>query len=389
MPATPVPTVAPATENTVSVEQVAVYKPKRKWWLIILVSVFGILIIGGGAYAFLFTDLKNQLSFFSKPVENVNEVVNPEPVVENAVATSTIDENLDTDGDGLRDVDEINIWKTDISNTDSDGDGYLDGDEVKNGYNPAGDGKLDEKDLFKNPEAVFVGYIKAGQKHDLQTMANFIYSSDVFLSNTQELKTSLGLLTDVDIKNTPEKFKWTTDFDKIVFGLIDNLQYTIDSVNIQSDQAVLKISAIINGRHKKPTDIYLIKDSENWKINLFKYTHTSDGIVDSITSCDNLCETKGLWSSSNLFNKNTNACYCYYEKPLASDLAYLNAECEAKSGSYKGPCYMNYAESIKDENYCQRAVGLEDLCFASLAKIKKDPNICDNLWEDRKCLANF
>lgn len=387
--ATQVPSVAPVTENTVSFEQVATSQPKRKWWLIILISVFGILIIGGGAYAFLFTDLKNKLPFFNKPVENTNEVVNTEPVINNEVSTSTIDLNLDTDVDGLRDTDEINIWKTDINSADSDGDTYSDGDEVKNGYNPVGEGKLDEKDLFKNPEAVFMGYIKAGQKHDLQTMANFIYSGDVFLSNTQELKTSLGLLTDVNIKNTPEKFRWTTDFDKIVFGLIDNLQYTIDSVNIQSDQAILKISAIINGRQKKPTDIYLVKDSENWKINLFKYTHTPDGTVDSITSCDNLCEAKGLWASSNLLNKNTNACYCYYEKPSASGLAYLNDECEAKSGSYRGPCYMSYAEGIKDENYCQRAVGLQDLCFESLAKIKNDSNICDNLWEDRKCLANF
>lgn len=141
-PATPAPNVPPATENTVSVEQVAAYQPKRKWRLIILLSVFGILIIGGGVYAFLFTDLKYKLPFLNKPVENVNEVVNQEPVVENKVASRTIDENLDSDNDGLRDADEINIWKTDINNTDSDGDSYLDGDEVKNGYNPLGAGKL-------------------------------------------------------------------------------------------------------------------------------------------------------------------------------------------------------------------------------------------------------
>lgn len=82
VPASPMP-VAPMTDNTISVEQVTISQPKRKWWLIILISVFGILIIGGGAYAFLFADLKNKLPFFSKPVENFSEVVNPEPVVEN------------------------------------------------------------------------------------------------------------------------------------------------------------------------------------------------------------------------------------------------------------------------------------------------------------------
>jgi hypothetical protein len=50
--------------------------------------------------------------------------------------------NWDTDGDGLGDGDEVLIWKTDPLNPDSDGDGYLDGVEVKNGYNPAGLGKI-------------------------------------------------------------------------------------------------------------------------------------------------------------------------------------------------------------------------------------------------------
>ncbi len=49
---------------------------------------------------------------------------------------------IDTDADGLRDYDEINIYKTDLNNQDTDGDGYTDGDEVKSGYNPNGDGLL-------------------------------------------------------------------------------------------------------------------------------------------------------------------------------------------------------------------------------------------------------
>ncbi len=50
--------------------------------------------------------------------------------------------NWDSDVDGLGDGDEILIWKTDPLNPDSDGDSYLDGEEVKNGYNPAGEGKI-------------------------------------------------------------------------------------------------------------------------------------------------------------------------------------------------------------------------------------------------------
>ncbi len=52
--------------------------------------------------------------------------------------------NWDTDGDGLGDGAEVNIWKTDPLNIDTDGDTYLDGAEIKNGYSPTGPGKLFE-----------------------------------------------------------------------------------------------------------------------------------------------------------------------------------------------------------------------------------------------------
>ncbi len=54
---------------------------------------------------------------------------------------STIKFLQDTDNDGLFD-DEEEKYGCDMNNPDTDGDGYSDGDEVKNGYNPAGEGKL-------------------------------------------------------------------------------------------------------------------------------------------------------------------------------------------------------------------------------------------------------
>jgi hypothetical protein len=50
--------------------------------------------------------------------------------------------NPDTDGDGLFDGEEVNIYHTDPLNPDTDGDTYKDGSEVKNGYDPLGPGKL-------------------------------------------------------------------------------------------------------------------------------------------------------------------------------------------------------------------------------------------------------
>ena len=43
---------------------------------------------------------------------------------------------LDTDGDGLTDQQEIQIYHTDPHNPDTDGDGYSDGIEIKRGYSP-------------------------------------------------------------------------------------------------------------------------------------------------------------------------------------------------------------------------------------------------------------
>jgi hypothetical protein len=48
----------------------------------------------------------------------------------------------DTDGDGLADGDEVNVWHTNPLVADTDGDGFPDGSEVQNGYNPNGPGKL-------------------------------------------------------------------------------------------------------------------------------------------------------------------------------------------------------------------------------------------------------
>lgn len=50
--------------------------------------------------------------------------------------------NPDTDGDGLTDYEEVKVYGTDPLNPDTDGDGYSDGEEVNNGYNPLGPGLL-------------------------------------------------------------------------------------------------------------------------------------------------------------------------------------------------------------------------------------------------------
>ena len=43
---------------------------------------------------------------------------------------------IDTDNDGLSDIEEKQVYKTDATKKDSDNDGYVDGEEVYNGYSP-------------------------------------------------------------------------------------------------------------------------------------------------------------------------------------------------------------------------------------------------------------
>lgn len=51
-------------------------------------------------------------------------------------------DSADTDGDGLLDKTEIDIYKTDPLKPDTDGDGFKDGEEARGGYNPKGKGRL-------------------------------------------------------------------------------------------------------------------------------------------------------------------------------------------------------------------------------------------------------
>ena len=54
----------------------------------------------------------------------------------------TSDQEIDTDHDGMSDVNEIRVWHTDPLKTDTDDDGFSDSFEIIRGYNPLGSGKL-------------------------------------------------------------------------------------------------------------------------------------------------------------------------------------------------------------------------------------------------------
>lgn len=48
------------------------------------------------------------------------------------------EKEFDTDGDGVADLDELQVWKTDPKKADTDGDGFSDGVEIIYKHNPLG-----------------------------------------------------------------------------------------------------------------------------------------------------------------------------------------------------------------------------------------------------------
>lgn len=81
--------------------------------------------------------------------ELVPEVIQPELDTDKDGLTDlqeaqlgTSPKSSDTDGDFLFDLEELEVYGTNPLNSDTDGDGFLDGNEVKAGYDPNGPGKL-------------------------------------------------------------------------------------------------------------------------------------------------------------------------------------------------------------------------------------------------------
>ncbi len=91
--------------------------PSKKLILILLACVVVVL----GIYYLSKTNTEPSTDF-------VQEKVSPDVIVNEEIKTTS---NIDTDGDGLKDWEEI-LWKTDPLKADSDGNGTPDGKEIEN-----------------------------------------------------------------------------------------------------------------------------------------------------------------------------------------------------------------------------------------------------------------
>jgi hypothetical protein len=103
--------------------------------------------------------LEQEIGKYQKGINLFNSMVSSSTRAENMKADDSVSgAMLDSDNDGLNDFEEEMIYYTNVSNPDTDGDGYSDGSEVQNGYNPLGDGKLDEGCREKEDCEKYISY---------------------------------------------------------------------------------------------------------------------------------------------------------------------------------------------------------------------------------------
>ena len=77
----------------------------------------------------------NELKSSGRLVEDKNTTPTDEEI-KSSIDSVVKNDGTDTDGDGITDYDEINIFSTSMYLKDSDGDGLSDDKEIKNGTNP-------------------------------------------------------------------------------------------------------------------------------------------------------------------------------------------------------------------------------------------------------------
>lgn len=109
-------------------------------WGLVLGSIFLILSVyhastGGGPLS-LFSGYQK-----ANVTKNYSEIVQ-KPAVSQPEATPKQPVPTDTDGDGLSDREETQVYHSNPLSADSDGDGFLDGEEVRSNFNPNGPGKI-------------------------------------------------------------------------------------------------------------------------------------------------------------------------------------------------------------------------------------------------------
>lgn len=147
-------------------------KPKGRGFKVFMIGGVIVIVLVGGVLLYLFRDslgfggskeTENRLTKIESTIEENSRLIKENVTSIQSLQDQRLSEDdfvskadyaqdkgslesylrtIDTDSDGLPDYDEVTEYNSDPEDADTDNDGFSDGDEVKNGFNPAGEGKL-------------------------------------------------------------------------------------------------------------------------------------------------------------------------------------------------------------------------------------------------------
>lgn len=113
-----------------------VQKKKRRVPIIFIIGILFVTVIAVGGYLFLRSTRRPPVPTF--PTPETEPMPEPEPPLPPSISEpEPIRPGIDTDSDGLTDVEERTIYGSDPRNPDTDADSFIDGNEVLHLYDPS------------------------------------------------------------------------------------------------------------------------------------------------------------------------------------------------------------------------------------------------------------
>ena len=141
---------------------------------------------------------------------------------------NTQNANLDSDNDGLTDLEETNFG-TDLNNPDTDGDGYSDGEEVKNGYNPNGSGKFGEGGINEDANDQLNIGTESNKNIDTST-EKFISDVNVTDNSARFISEYYGNIANGNLEQAYEMSKKTVSFETFKGWYLKTSKITLDKL---------------------------------------------------------------------------------------------------------------------------------------------------------------
>lgn len=229
---------------------------------------------------------------------------------------------------------------------------------------------------------LFDSYMAANKEGDLDAMLGLTYYGqvgDLYLNMIYDNDQEKVLELKVTLRNMKK-------------DIVSGIEYEIDEIEIEDNTAIIAVNSTKNQHIKEVRYFYFINDEDTWKMNQFGLYHPPDIVVENFSECNAYCEQNNYNPGENFTNEESGECYCMHEVPELEDLSYLEVEeCEVKGSLSQWSCYLSYAESAKNEDYCKKinSVTVSKSCYEEVALEKNDMSICRFLWDDSVCLSQF